>query len=306
MRDKRVLVAKGKNSEKVIVKLSDSDGGKDEIRKEKMAQDTLTKAVFSQEKIFFPEEILFGEYERYVIRITKFIPQTKVFGAYTEEEQFFMIMREFEAQESFYANTYEHISIVKDIFPVTHYKDYAIKFDSFDVGPDKQEALELLSKNAELIETRSNYLTHTDFVPSNFRVTGEKVYMIDLSSMHFANRYEGLARLLNWCIIHNPSLETLINEYIKNSRGIDEYLCLRLMRVYKTGFLINHYSSSLSKTTDKLHKLTEVRLQLWREILKNLIHDTPLPVKLISDYKTERDKLRSNEELERQKEFNII
>jgi len=306
MRDKRVLVAKGKNFEKVIVKLSDSDGGKNEIKREKMAQDTLLKAVFSQEKIFFPEEILFGEYGNFVIRITKFVHQEKVFGAYTEEEQFFMIMREFETQESFYANTFEHINMIKDIFPVTHYKDYARKFDSFDIGPDKQRALELLSKNAELIETRSNYLTHTDFVPSNFRVTDERVYMIDLSSMHFANRYEGLARFLNWCIIHNPSLEILINEYIKNSRGMDEYLCLRLMRVYKTGFLINHYSSSLSKTTSKLHKLTEIRLKLWREILKNLIDDTPIPIELINNYKKERNELRSSEELERQKEFNII
>ncbi len=306
MRDKRVLVARNKDDEKVIVKISDSPNGKREISSEKEIQDALTKAVFSQENIFFPNEVFYGESNGFLIRITNFIDQEKVFGAHTIEEQFFMIMREFETQESFYANTFEHINMIKNVFSVTNSKDYVTRFSNFDVGPSKSNALELLKTNKDLMETRSNYLTHTDFVPSNFRVVRNKIFMIDLSSMHFANKYEGLARFLNWCIIHNPQLETLICEYIKNSRGEEEYLCLRLMRIYKAGFLINHYNVTLSKTTGDLYTLTKRRLELWQKIIKCLIEDSSIPLDLIDDYKKDRNELRSAGELKRQKEFNIL
>ncbi|MBX4199212.1 hypothetical protein KW800_03015 [Candidatus Parcubacteria bacterium] len=311
MRDKRVLIGRRSSDNlRVIIKLSTSRGGRKEIADEKAAQDTLSQAIFSQEQILFPKEIDYWEDykagENYTIRITEFIEQEQVFAALPLEKQFFMIMREFEAEESFYANTYEHINVVKKVFPVTHANDYIEKFESFDVGERKTEAAELLRKNKELIETRSNYLTHTDFAPSNFRVKNGKIYMIDLSSMHFGNRYEGLARMLNYCIIHDPELGRFIVEYIKTNRNEGEYLCLRLMRIYKAGFLINHYAKALGKTSDNLHKLTEIRLKLWRTILGHLIDDSPVESSLIDSYKAERDSLRSASELERQKQFNLL
>ena len=307
MRDKRVLIGQ-RNSDKtrVIIKASDSLGGRNEIKSEKLIQDTLLQASFSQEKIFFPEEIYYGEKGGYLIRITNFIEQEKVFGAYPLDEQFFMLMREFEAQESFYANTFEHLNIVKNVFPVTKARDYIQRFEGFKIGQHKEEALSLLEKHIDLIETRSNYLTHTDFAPSNFRVSGKKLYMIDLSSMHFGNRYEGLARFVNYCLIHNPKLGQLITDYIRDNRGDEESLCLRLMRIYKAGFLINHYETTLPKTEDALQTLTETRLKLWQTILERLLKDEPVDQGTIDAYRLTRDTLRSKAEVMRQKEFNLI
>ncbi len=305
MRDKRVYVGRDKNDEKVIIKISNSYGGMEEIKSEKRAQDTLSNVTFSQEKILFPEEILYKESPQHTIRITKFIDQEKVFSAYSSEEKFFMIIKELETEEAFYANTYEHIGVVKNIFPVSHATDYIRSLKSFEVGPKKGDALKLLEKNVDLIETRSNYLTHTDFVPSNFRVSGGHLYMIDLSSMHFANRYEGLARFLNWCIIHDLKLEELITEYIKKNRGEEELLCLRLMRIYKAGFLINHYKNTLNKTQGDLHILNQKRLDLWQYFLECLLDNKSIDQSMVEKYRTERNDLRSTGEVERQKEFNI-
>ena len=38
---------------------------------------------------------------------------------------------------------------------------------------------------------------------------------------------------------HNPDLEKILSEYVRANRGEEEYLSLRLMRVYKLGFLSN-------------------------------------------------------------------
>jgi hypothetical protein len=306
MRDKRVLLGKDTLGKRVVIKLSNSPGGREEIIKEKLAQDTLSRAIFSQETIHFPEEVYYGEHEGYIIRVTKFIEQEQVFGAYPFEKQFFMIMREFEAQESFYANTFEHISIIERTFPTTHAKDYITQFGNFKIGEHKDAALKLLEENKDNIETRSNYLTHTDFVPSNFRISSDKIYMIDLSSIHFGNRYEGLARFLNYCTIHNPPLLKAITDYIKEDRGNEEYLSLRIMRIYKAGLLINHYHNILEKTDGDLTTLTHIRLDLWQNILQHLMEDRPVDPSLIEEYKAKRDKLRSPDELNRQKEFNLI
>jgi len=307
MREKHVLI--GRNvvgDKKVVIKISNSKDGKMEIQNEKLAQDALDKAIFSREKLLFPKELLSTELENHVIRITEFIEQDRVFGAYPVEEQFFMILKEFEVEEGFYANTFDHLETVKKTFPVINAKDYAETFKEFKISSGKSEALKLIVDNEDLIETRSNYLTQTDLVPSNFRIKNGQVYMLDLSSMHFANRYEGLARFLNWCIIHNPELEKILIDYIKKNRGEDEYLNLRLMRIYKAGFLIDHYTRKLDKTSDNLHKLTKIRVSLWQNILKNLISDKLTERTIVENYRRERDQLRSQGEVDRQKEFNIL
>ncbi len=307
MRDKRVLLGRRlSDNMRVIIKASQTPDGQSEIKSEKQVQDVLSRAIFSQEVLHFPGELYYGQSNDYLLRITAFIEQDRVFAAYPLEEQFFMVMREFETQESFYANTFEHMKIVAGVFPVTHADDYIRQFAQFNAGPDQEAALRLLQQNQQLIETRSNYLTHTDFVPSNFRVGHKKVYMIDLSSMHFANRYEGLARFLNWCVIHDRALEEKILEYIRENRGPEELLCLRLMRIYKAGFLINHYAKKLEKTEGKLHALTELRLSLWQHILERLMGDAPVEPERIALYKAARNPLRSEEELVRQKEFNLL
>jgi len=316
MKEKLVLLGKRKTDNlRVVIKVSHSPQGKVEIIKEKKVQDTLSKVIFSREDILFPQEIYYGERGAYLIRITNFIPQEKVFASYSLDEQFFKILREFEVQEGFYANTFEHLNIVKSVFPITKAEDYLKSMRDFiqninhyskDLSSTISKGEELIKENLAVIDERSNYLTHTDFVPSNFRLGKDGVYMIDLSSMHFGNRYEGLARFVNYCIIYSPELGKKICEYIRKNRGEEDYLCLRLMRIYKAGFLLNHYTKIIKKTDGNLCLLTQKRIELWHKIIDSLIKDEPIDEKMVQDYKARRDELRSNEELRRQREFNPV
>ena len=129
--------------------------------------------------------------------------------------------------------------------------------------------------------------------------------MLDCSSVYFGNKYEGWARFLNYMLIHNPELEKLLVAYIRDNRGKDEYLSLRLMRVYKVGELLEYYARSLPKTSDNLHVLTNVRLQFWRRVMEALLRDVPLKKEVVDQYIATRDTLRSFEEKERQREFAI-
>jgi len=129
--------------------------------------------------------------------------------------------------------------------------------------------------------------------------------MLDCSSIHFGNKYEGWARFLNYMVIHNPELEQFLNEYVLKNRGTNDYLNLRLMRVYKIGYLLKYYAESLEKTTGNLNTLTLKRINFWHEVLKAVLSDTQLSKEILQDYIENRDDLRSEEEKKRQREFSV-
>ena len=106
-------------------------------------------------------------------------------------------------------------------------------------------------------------------------------------------------------LIHSPELERLFVEYVRRSRGEDEYLSLRLMRAYKIVFLLEYYARALQKTTGDLHALTLARLAYWREALSAILKDRPLQKEITQKYIATRNALRSEEEKERQQEFAI-
>lgn len=315
-RNKLVLVADRVSDNKaVIIKASDHPDGQKEIRTEKVSRDTLLSLEFASEYILFPKEISYLEHGPYLLWITEYIPQDKVFVDHTIEEQFFLILRAFEAQESFHATTFEHLKTIRKNFAVFSPEKYSSSFKVFPesvakiaspakIDPRPLEIAEkLLSSNIKLLDRYANYLTHTDFVPHNFRVRNHGLYMLDCSSVHFGNKYEGWARLLNYMLIHNPKLERILNEYIRTNRGADEYLDLRLMRMYKIGYLLNYYAISLGKTSGDLHELTKLRLSFWLKMLLTIEKDAPPDLGYIADYHRKRDNLRSAEEKERQQEF---
>ncbi|MBI4155985.1 MAG: hypothetical protein HY507_02000 [Candidatus Zambryskibacteria bacterium] len=250
----------------------------------------------------------------------EFIPQEKVFVTHSAEEQFFLILRAFEAQEAFHATTFEHLKTVRKLFPVLYAREYFSFFKEFKESvqknyPDKSleqifdKAEEFLLSNKTLIDQYCNYLTHTDFVPHNFRVSKRNIYMLDLvpnaSTVHFGNKYEGWARFVNYMVIHNPELENLLSRYIRDNRGEKDYLNLRLMRVYKIGYLLKYYAESLEKTSGDLKELTLERIGFWHEILKYILDDKEIPTNFVEKYKQKRDNLRSEDEKRRQKEFAI-
>lgn len=305
---------------RVIVKASRNPDGKKEIGSEKRSRDLMRTLSFADKKILIPEELYFGTNGGYVFLIMRFISQGKVFVAHTIEEQFFIAMSAFEAQESFHATTYEHLRAVKDVFPVLSSTEYLRDFKRLRdliLHLHLDESLRAVLKRAETflaehcltIDRYANYLTHTDFVPHNFRIAEHSLFMLDCvpnyATIHFGNKYEGWARFLNYMLIHSPELERLLCEYVRRNRGEDEYLSLRLMRTYKIAFLLDFYAKSLAKTIGDLHALTLERLAYWRGALEAILEDRPVSKEVTDRYVATRDSLRSKEEKERQREFAI-
>ena len=317
-KDKFVLAGKRvKDGTRVIIKASLHHDGQREIEAEKNARDLLQSLSFADKTIVFRDEIYFGKHGDVLIWITLYIPQEKVFVAHELEEQFFLALQAFEAQEAFHATTFEHLQNIKDTFPVYNAGKNIRKFETFtrniiESYPDKNlhailsKADEFLKSEIQTIESHSRYLVHQDFVPHNFRIQNKKIYMLDCSSVYFSNKYEGWARFLNYMIIHNPDLEKLLVRYIIENRGEKEYLSLRLMRVLKIGELLEYYARSFNKTMGDLHTLTEIRIQFWHKALVSLLDDKPLSGEIRDDYITKRNALRSPEEKERQREFAVV
>jgi hypothetical protein len=316
-KNKLVLVGK-RNSDnlRVIIKSSNNSDGQREITNEKNSRDTLQTLSFTQETILFPKEIFFGKKDDYLFWISEFIEQEKVFVEHSLEEQFFLILKAFESQESFHATTFEHFKSVSSVFPVFYAREYFKEFEKFKESftknypdPEIQKTLELalqiLKKHKKEIDTFCGYLTHTDFVPHNFRVKNRDIYMLDCSAVRFGNKYESWARFLNYMIIHNSPLEKILVQYIKENRDDADCTNLHLMRIYKIGFLLQYYSFSINKTSGNLKKLTGERIGFWHQILKLIIGNNQIDSKLIENYKKKRDNLRSTEEKKRQKEFAI-
>lgn len=302
-KDKWVLAGNDAGGKKVIIKVSRLPGGQAEIRREKNARDLLSYVAFAHEAILFPKELFYGENGEYLFLITDYIEQPSMFVEYTLEEQFFMALRAFEAQEGFNATTFEHLKSIDKVFPIRYARDYFEMFKKFKEVPPR--ALEFLTSHKQLIDAYSNYLVHTDFVPHNFRVTGKKLYTLDAAAVEFGNKYEGWARFQNYMTIHNPELERLLAQYILKNRGEEDYLNLRLMRTYKIGFIINYYVESLPKTEGDLKQLTEKRIAFWKKVLESVLDDTPLSPDLVEEYKGKRDNLRSNEEKKRLKAIGV-
>lgn len=319
----RFLMAKSKlvlagtcleNSAKAVIKISNLENGKKEIRDEKNIRDLLESLAFANKTISFPKEVFFSDEKTYTIWVTEYIEQEKIFVEYPLEEQFFMTLRAFEAQEAFHATTFEHTRAIAPVFEIFDQKKYQEVFHTFVETLEKEfgnrEATSTLSRaekffaeNISIVNYYGRFLAHTDFVPHNFRIKNKEIYMLDCSAVHFGNKYEGWARFLNYMYIHNPTLERLLTEYIHTNRGEEEYLCLRLMRIYKAGHLLAYYARSLKDTTGDLHTLTELRLNLWNDILKCLLDDVTPKEKLATTYREKRNALRSPEEKERQKDF---
>ncbi len=316
-RNKLVLIGRRlSDGKKVIIKISKHPDGKKEIKTEKDARDLLSTLPFTDDSILFPEEVYFETYKDYLVWISSYISQDKVFVAHPIEDQFFTALRAFETKESFHATTFEHIKSIENVFPVFRAKEYFDKFkrlsDSFQANYHDEkiektldDAREFLYANKTIIDRYSGYLTHTDFVPHNFRIKERNLYMLDCSAVHFGNKYEGWARFLNYMVIHNTKLERLLFEYLRKNRSEEENKNLRLMRVYKIVQLLEYYARSSKKADGDLFTLILKRINFWHQILQLILKDEPIKDELIENYILERNNLRSEEEKNRQREFAI-
>lgn len=314
----RKLVLTGvrqKDEKKVVIKVSSFPEGKKEIAHEKTVRDMIDSLPFAHGALLAPREIFFGEQKDVLIFITEYIDQLIPFVTLPLEKQYFFALRVLEEQEGFHATTREHSKTIEKVFASCSADDYVASCALFlhtvrETLGDRSNLIALMekacaeiSKNKTTLERHGNYLTHTDLVPHNMRVGENGIYLIDYAAIHFGNKYEGWARFLNFMLLHNPPLEKLLLSYVQENRTEDEYLSLRLMRMFKVCFLLRFYALALQKTEGDLRTLTEARIDFWTGVLHALERDMPIDASLRDTYLTKRSILRSPEEVARQKEI---
>ncbi len=304
-----------KGGNRVVIKVSSSPAGIKEILRERACRTIIQTIDFAYRAFFLPEEILFIEKNGYTISITAYIEQAQHFIDRPLEEQFFLALRAFEMQEGAHITTYAQEKSIRDSLGVRDAEQYISSFEEFKknvqvTDPTNihlisvfEEATKFLKQGTLFIEQYSGFLTHSDFVPHNLRISNNTLYLLDHTSLYFGNKYEGWARFINFMVHHNPELEHLLMTYVRQNRSADEYLTLRLMRVYKLGFLLQYYTGTLEKTSGDMQKLMRLRLAFWTRVLEAVLDDKHLPNESVCSFLEEQSTLRSEEEKKRQKEI---
>lgn len=300
---------------RVIIKVSSDLAGKREIEREYIARTLINDLGFAHYTFHTPKHVVHQSYDDLLVSISEFIEQDRSFLTRNLEERFFLALSAFEAQEGVHATTYTHAKEIKDAFGFASADDYLREFETYHDeaihnDPDNKDmvnaldrALTFLNENRLTIERYNGFLTHADFVPNNFRVRGQELFLLDYASLHFGNKYEGWARFLNFMIHHDPELEQRLVKHIRTHRSEEEYLSLRLMRVYKLGFLIKFWTAGLKEASGSLKELIRERIILWTRALDSVLNDTPVPSDVITHYLERQKDLRSEEEKARQREM---
>lgn len=312
----RKLILLGKRTrdgKRVVVKATSDPAGKRELSHERTCRAALKDISFAYQIFFSPEELLWVKQSGYLISVQAFIEQETTFLERSLDEQFSLALRAFKAQESAHATTYGHRRLIKKTFGSMDAEGYMRSYEIFRSNiatrlPDREDIFTLLERGNrvlkqehEIIEQYSGFLTHTDFVPHNFRIVNDTIYLLDHSSLRFGNKYEGWARFLNFMTLYNRPLETALLFYVKNNRTQEEYRSLKLMRIYRLGEIIWFYTNILEKTGGDLHTLIEARINFWSEVLNATLAGNQVSEDIVRAYQNTRDLLRSPEERERQK-----
>lgn len=300
-----------KTGKRVVIKVSNEQAGKNELQHERTCRTALHAMRFSYESFHSPLELLFLETEGYTIFVSEYIAQTSTFLERPLPEQFSYSLRALKAQEQTRATTAGHFRSIKAVFGTRTAQEYLQLFDSFyaiiqaslvDVSVLKAfaEAKALLQSSTERIEQYGGFLTHTDFVPHNFRISNDTLYLLDFSSLRFGNKHESWARFLNFMTLYNRELESLLLEYVQKNRAPEECESLHIMRVFRLCEIITYYAKTLEKTSGDLRLLSEARISFWTEVLKSTLVGTRIKETVVTQYKAIRDRLRSDDEKARQ------
>ena len=302
-----------KTGMRMLIKASSDSRGIAEIAHEREARETLRTLKFAYAHLISPREILYRKINGVLLHVTEFIEQDRAFLDRPTEEQFSLLLGALKSQEGMHATTYGHTKAIRPTLGLWNSADYLRSFAQFrerslaaDPGNKElcailESATKVLMENRLAIEQYCGFLTHSDFVPHNLRVRGSDLYLLDYASLHFGNKHESWARLLNFMVLYNRPLEKALIEYVENNRTPEESTSLWLMRIYKLGKLLEYHTSTLSRTTGDLHTLSSERVTFWSTVLKTLLEKKSLDENVITDYQTSRDQLRSTEEKERQK-----
>lgn len=293
------------SNRRVVIKVANTHNGMRELEHERTCRRVLKEIGFSYQKFLAPEEILFTHKGPYLISIQAFIEQECPFLERTLEEQFALALQAFKAQESAHAATYEHARLVRRTFGSINAKGYLKTFEDFRKCVQGHEdvlarAARELNMGRYSIEQYGGFLTHTDFVPHNFRAVNGAIYLLDHSSIRFGNKYEGWARFLNFMTLYNRPLEIALIHYVRNNRAPEEYRALRLMRIYRLGEILCYYTRTLENSEGSLRTLNKARIAFWSQVLEATLRDEQVSEQIVDNYINLRDSLRSTEEKQRQ------
>jgi hypothetical protein len=303
------------DGQKVIIKATSDPDGIREIAHERKCRKVLQEIRFAYAVFHSPEELVFSKRNGCIISIQKFIEQEQTFLCRPLEEQFSLALQAFKGQESAHAATYEHIRLITNTFGEMDAREYIQTFISFTTNiaglarenKKQQEVLQqahkILLENQEYIQQYGGFLTHTDFVPHNFRVVDGEIFLLDQASLRFGNKYEGWARFLNFMTLYNPELEKILVEYVQINRTTEESVSLKMMRIFRLGEIIWYYTQAKEKSSGDLRTLNTARALFWTEILKAQLNDSVIDPTIVENYKQLRDSLRSPEEKSRQREI---
>ena len=306
-----LLGTETKANKKVVIKATNDISGRQELSHERACRTLLHDVRFSYDTFHSPTEILFLDKKGYTVFVTEFIEQSSSFLARPLEGQFSFSLKALKAQERTRATTSKHLAQITRVFGSRNSDDYLRMFDAFLIASKVkygepaittllEQAFERLSAGRERIEQYGNFLTHTDFVPHNFRINGDTLYLLDFSSLRFGNKHEGWARFLNFMTLYNPALEELLISYIEQNRSAEERESLQLMRFFRLGEIIAYYINTLEKSTDKLRDLNQARVHFWAEVLKAELQNTRVARVTVESYQGNRDRLRDDDEKSRQ------
>ena len=130
-RTKMVLMGTDHKGNTVVINASKHPLGIKEIRQEKVARDVLAQLSFAVDELLQAEELFFEERGGFLFFVTAYIPQDEIFVTRPLEEQFFLALRAFEAQETFHATTYAHSKEIKKHFAVYTPATYISSFKKF-------------------------------------------------------------------------------------------------------------------------------------------------------------------------------
>lgn len=297
---------------RVVIKATSDVAGIREIEHERLCRKVLGEIQFAYRVFTTPEELLFYKKSGVSMSVQRYIDQECAFLDRPLEEQFAYALDAFKAQESAHAATYEQSRLVTKTFGSHHAKDYLDSFARFSfeiqsylndahIQDVLSQAHSYLTEHARTIEQYSGFLTHTDFVPHNFRIADGKIYLLDHSSLRFGNKYEGWARFLNFMTLHNRPLENALISYVRENRTKEEVLSLSLMRIYRLGEIISYYVQNTKRSEGDLKTLNAARIHFWTNVLIATLHGQAVSDDVIESYTHLRDSLRSKEEQERQK-----
>jgi len=308
---KLILFGNSSDGQSVVIKASRDFTGTQELRHEQKCRDLLQQIDFSYSNFDAPRELDYWSAAGYTIAVQEYIEQTSSFLERPIKQQFTFALQALKTQESARITTNSHLRKVAPVFGIRTSADYLRLIGAFVISLQNNQADPLVIKTVQQIAKRlgshqkriqqyCGFLTHTDFVPHNFRIAGDTMYLLDWSSLEFGNKHESWARFLNFMTLYNPALETLLIEYVEHNRAPEERESLQLIRLYRLCELITYYSNTLHKSEGDLLQLNVARVRFWHDVLLAEINNERISRTLVSEYKNLRDQLRSQSEMERQ------